>query len=104
MTTTHSRFVPNPRLGYELLRSTMLIDDVARIAENIADQAKSIAPEDQGDYIASIEAVSGFDSRGVLARVNANDWKAGLIEFGTSDTPTFAPIRRAAERYGAVRG
>lgn len=103
MTTTRTRFVPNPMLAQEVLRATMLLDDLQAIAENIAEQAVAIAPEDEGDYLRSIEAVSGFDARGVMARVNANDWKAALIEFGTTDTPVFAPIRRAADRYGAVR-
>lgn len=102
MTTPLSKghFVPNPLLAKELERATFLQDDLARIAENIAQKAKDTAPEDSGDYRDGIEADSGFDSRGVLARVNANDWKSALIEFGTSDTPPFRVLTRAAESLG----
>jgi hypothetical protein len=95
-----SKFVPNPLFEQELLRSTLLQDDLQKVAEDIAEKAVAAAPEDDGDYKAGIEAVSGMGEDGVQARVNANDWKSGLIEFGTEDTPTFAPLRRGAEAAG----
>lgn len=101
MSFTH--FIPNPMLGAELSRSRMLQPALLNIAENIRDEAKQLSPEDKGDYINSIEAKSGVDGRGVYAAVEATDWKAALIEFGTADTPAFAPIRKAADKYGALR-
>jgi hypothetical protein len=72
-------------------------------AKFAAEEAKRIAPVLTGSYRDSIraEVVEG------KAKVIADDMAAGFIEFGTEDTPTFAPLRRAAEAIfgtGKLRG
>jgi hypothetical protein len=72
-------------------------------AEEIADEARELAPVDEGDYIAGIEATGGTDSESAMGRVNANDWKSGLVEFGTGSpgpTARYAPLRRAVQQLG----
>lgn len=104
---TTQRFVPNPMLAEELKRATFLLDDMQRAAEAIADAARGLAPEEFGDYKDGIEAEAGTDAKGVLGRVNANDWKSGLIEFGAGEgRPVFAPLRKGAEAagFGTPRG
>ena len=71
------------------------------IADNIADAARAVAPVDQRDYVDGIEVETGDDEQGnPVARVNANDWKSHGIEFGTVDTPKFAPLRRGLDSQG----
>lgn len=95
-----NRFVPNPAGIKELARSREMQASMLREAEEIADAARGLAPVDQSDYIASLGTETAADERGVYARAISTDWKAGFIEFGTVDTPTFAPLRRGAEQAG----
>ncbi len=66
-------------------------------AERVASAARSIAPVLTGAYRTGIRAESGRVGPYVIARVNANDYKSHWIEAGTSDTPTFAVLRRALD-------
>lgn len=95
-----TRFVPNPAGLRELNRSREMQAAMAREAEEVADAARALAPQDEGDYVASIGVEVTADAQGVKAQAVATDWKAGFIEFGTVDTPTFAPLRRGAEQAG----
>lgn len=94
------RFVPNPLFPGQLLRSTILLDDLEEQAQEIADAAKELAPVLSGAYRDGLVGVAGQDGGEVQGRVVGRDFKSGWIEFGTSDTPAFAPIRRAAESKG----
>lgn len=71
-----------------------------RGAEAAAREAQRLAPVDTGEYRASIRVVDSADG----VRVVANDDKATFIEFGTSDTPAFAPLRRGTEAAGLHTG
>jgi hypothetical protein len=98
-----TRYVPNPAQVGELGRSKQLLDELMKRAEEAADKARGLAPVDSGDYRDGIEVDGGVDGSTVVARVNANDWKSGLIEFGTgrpAPTPAYAPLRRGAEQAG----
>lgn len=57
-------------------------------------------PYETGDYVDSIEPDIELENGEWIGRVNAFDWKANFIEFGTSDTPTFAPLQRGADAAG----
>lgn len=89
-------FVPNPGFAAALARSTMFEDDMARIAEEIAETAQANAPESSGDFKDGIESTYGDG----YARVNMKDWKSVFIEFGTSEHPFGAPLRKAIESLG----
>lgn len=91
-----SRFVPNPRFESEAKRSAEMKAAMKRGAQAAADEARRMAPVDTGEYRASIRVVETADG----ARVVADDDKATYIEFGTSDTPAFAPLRRGTEAAG----
>lgn len=65
-------------------------------AELIAERAREIAPVRTGAYRESIHVEQDPQGAQVVAGGPGVDY-AAYIEVGTSDTPTFAPIRRAAE-------
>lgn len=95
-----TNYIPNPALekllGATLEMKIMLHDR----ADEVVKAAKDIAPVSSGDYRDGLDAESGLDKGGMVGRVNANDWKSGFIEFGTSTTPTFAVLRRAIDQVG----
>jgi hypothetical protein len=67
-----------------------------RAGEQAAQEAQRLAPVDTGEYRSSIRVVDTPTG----ARVVAEDDKATYIEFGTEDTPAFAPLRRGTEAAG----
>ena len=89
-------------------------DDAKRLlmelGEKVAAKARELAPVKTGAYHDSIVVDSpgarvagvpvGATGARTSYRVVATDHKSGWIEFGTKDTPTFAPLRRAAEASG----
>lgn len=95
-----AKFIPNPQCIPMIKRSKDLQDSLGSAANKIADTAKSIAPVRTGAYRDSIEGIDGLEKSEVLGRVIAKDFKAHWIEFGTTDTPTFAVLRKAAELNG----
>lgn len=95
-----SRFVPNPGFLAEFSRSKQLLDVLKGKADEAADNARAVAPVQFGDYQDGIEAVSGIEGGMAVGRVNANHFTSHWIEAGTSDTPTFAPLRKGAEATG----
>lgn len=94
-------FVPN-LLGQAEAAAAPGMEAAARAAATvIAAKAIALAPFDPEDpdehYREQIEVDSGIVGGVAFGRVNANDPASGYIEFGTSDTPTFAVLRRAGE-------
>lgn len=57
----------------------------------------SNSPEDSGDYKRSIQVIKPAESG--KGRVGATEGYGNLIEFGTADTPEFAPRRRTIEYF-----
>lgn len=84
-------FIPNPNFIRELAGT----EDYLAALEEKADLAASHAREfyapvgETGDYKASIRVTSEAGH----VYLGAFDFKAGWIEFGTVDTPVFAPLR-----------
>jgi hypothetical protein len=90
-----SRFVPNPALP--ALVGTLISPYVKSTTEKVADFARAIAPVETGAFASSIETDYGVGKLGeVTGRVVSNIRYAAYIEFGTSDTPTFATFYLAA--------
>lgn len=72
-------------------------------AGDIRDVAESIAPVGAGEgghYKDQITADAAVIAGLAAARVNARKFTSGFIEFGTSDTPAFAPLRNACDGAG----
>lgn len=102
------RFKYNPAATAQLARTAAMVETLREKAEDSAEQSRAIAPVDTGEYRDSITATAGISKGFAIGRVNAGKFTAGWLEFGTSDTPVFAPLRRGAEaaglRIGGTRG
>lgn len=97
------RFVPNMRGIALLARTPAMSRAMLERAEYVAEIASSIAPRGPGKgghYADMIDAVAMVIGSLAGARVNANKFTSGFIEFGTSDTPAFAILRTAADAAG----
>lgn len=84
----------------EISRSAQLADVLHDVAEDVAQEARVFAPVLTGGYRDEIDTDTGVEGVTLIARVNANFFTSWFIEAGTVDTPTFAPLRRAAEALG----
>lgn len=65
------------------------------LAEQAAEYWRSVSPVDEGDYVESIEVVQD----GPEVAVVAQDPKAHIIEWGSEDTPEFAPRTKTEEFF-----
>jgi len=88
-------FKMNPGFVARMSRDLSLIPPLKDAADAAAERARELAPTLSGDYRAGIKTAVGADAKSVFARLNATDFKSHWIEFGTSDTPAFAPLRRS---------
>lgn len=98
------RFVPNPPGIGLLARTPRMAAGMRAWAEYVADIVVEVAPygEGQGGHYRDMIGVDGpvSSAAGLGARVNAYKFTAGFLEFGTSDTPAYAPLRTAADAAG----
>jgi hypothetical protein len=102
------RFIPNP-IGIQQLKvGAQMKYMLHEVAETITEAAKELARSEaylSGDYYRSIRPASGIEKTesgpAAIARVNAWDWKAGWIEFGSiHNNPPRRILQRAAEASG----
>ena len=83
-------FIPSFNLEDKLTQEFLASDGARRVCEAIAEVARDVhAPVDTGEYRDSIHVADG--------KVVADAPHAVVVEFGTNDTPAFAPLRKAAE-------
>lgn len=66
---------------------------VSVVVDQVAHAAQALAPVLTGAYRNSIQT----DKNGINGAVYSDIRYAVYLEFGTSDTPTFATLRRASE-------
>jgi hypothetical protein len=96
-------FIPKP-LGIALIaRTPFMANAMEERAGEVAAAAKAIAPRGpgKGGHYADMIDTAQIVAEGVAgARVNAWKFTSGFIEFGTSDTPTFAPLRLGCDAAG----
>jgi hypothetical protein len=99
-------FVPNPHAADDIAMSEGWARHLFEVTAAVAAAAK-VAFEMQGphpyaigDYVAQIEASVQVEGGRLVGRVDANDEVSWWIEVGTSDTPTFAPLRLGADMVG----
>jgi len=95
--------MPNPFSEYGVsdadfeaeMNSAEVLEAKIELAEKAAAYWRRISPEDTGEYIDSIEVrVDGND-----VSVGSDDDKAHYIEYGTEDTPEFAPRAKTQARF-----
>lgn len=93
-------FVPNPRFEEELLRSTfvkVILDELAKAAATLY---RDGVPVDEGDLRDSVFGDVQLTADGFAGRIGATDWKAALVELGTSLLEPNGSLRRAIESIG----
>lgn len=95
-----SFYVPNPDFADEVLRSSEVKELVTDLAERGADLYAEGVPRAEGDLADSIFSDVALTPDRYAGRVGATDYKAGLIELGTSRNPPNGALRRALESLG----
>lgn len=93
-----TQFIEDRNFRRNLYRSLPVKLILADKAEQVKTAAEASAPRDSGEYASSFRSDVGEDERGfTVGRVwtehPAGDW----IEFGTSDTPKHATLRKALD-------
>lgn len=69
-----------------------------RLSGVVSEGAREVAPVDEGDYIRSLGHDVIVDDGTTKGIAYSTDPKALHIEYGTVDTPTFAPLRRGLDK------
>ena len=94
------RFVENPTFRREVLRSYA----VGKLLEELAKEGAAVyrngVPVDEGDLADSVFGDVTLTEEGFVGRIGASDWKAALVEFGTSLRNPDGSLRRAIESIG----
>jgi topoisomerase IA-like protein len=88
-----NKIILRPGLELLLQKDPQVLAGTLRKAEEVAQEARAIAPVATGRYQDSIRALIEDGKAIVLADVPY----AVYVEYGTVDTPTFAPLRRAMD-------
>jgi hypothetical protein len=89
-------FLPNPRFPLEMAKDAVLVAQLASAAKGAEENAKALAPVREGDYRDGIEVVV----EGSEVALVGTYWTSHFLEFGTVDTPAFAPLRRGVRAAG----
>lgn len=92
-----------PNLESIIAQNVVLRARIALLANQILALAKQLVPVRSGSLQESGRVEFGLDGDIVTAKVifgGGDVDYAVYVEFGTSDTPTFAFLRRAGEAYG----
>lgn len=103
VSTPGFRYVPNPLFPALVASSVEMVALMGEKADKGAEIAESIAPIGEGvggHYKDQIHGTSGINNGVAMGRINAWKFTSGFLEFGTSDTPKFAVLRRAVESLG----
>ncbi|MDV6979655.1 hypothetical protein [Mycobacterium intracellulare] len=90
-----SDFIPQSEIDDYLENSEDLLEGKLELAREVVEYARSISPEDTGEYKAGIK-VRRYGRAGV--GVVWTDPKSNIIEYGTEDTPEFA-VRARTEAH-----
>lgn len=91
------RFVPNPRFEAQAKRSPEMRAMLRKRAGRAANEVERIGKTFANSYRATVEdTADGVRIEGNTDGINAASW----WEFGTSNNPAVAPLRRGAEAAG----
>lgn len=95
-----ARLEISPTFEAEVLRSFFVKTLLEALADAGAELYREGVPVDEGDLHDSIFGIVELTVEGYRGRVGATDWKAALIEFGTSKRDPDGSLRRAIEALG----
>lgn len=95
-----ARFELNRGFEAELLRDVHVAHLLDALAEEGAEVYRDGVPVAEGDLRDSVFGDVALTERGWIGRIGAEDWKAGIIEFGTSLRAPDGSLRRAIESLG----
>lgn len=98
------RFVPNPAFTLQVAREPLMAAFLEEEAQVVKAGAESVSPVDTGLYKSSFDTEIATEHGGFVARVTNSAPYWLYIEFGTSDTPTFQPLRKGLELAHLRRG
>lgn len=70
--------------------------DITKVAAQFIELWKENSPEDSGEYKDSIQVIN--EAEGGEIQIGATAEYANIIEYGSEDTPEFAPMRRTVEQ------
>lgn len=76
--------------------------EITAMCDEVIELWRSNSPEDSGEYKASIQMIRPAD--GGTAEVAATVEYANIIEYGSVDTPEFAPMRKTVEQMNRRLG
>lgn len=88
-----SGFIPNPGFVPALLAGGEMEAALVTVAKPKLERAQGIAPVDTGEFRASLHLEVALGEVAIVT----DDPKWIYLEYGTSDTPTFATLRQALE-------
>lgn len=95
-----ARFKGNYRGIGQMLRSAQMQREMETRAERVKGKAETLAPHDSGRYAGSFRVESGVrEGRKprAVAKVINDAPNAPYVEWGTSKTPRFRPMGKAAD-------
>ena len=93
-------FVPNPNFEEELRRASFVKEILDELAKEGAALYRDGVPVDEGDLRDSVFGDVQLTEDGFAGRIGATDWKAALVELGTSLLAPDGSLRRAVESIG----
>lgn len=93
-------YVPNPSFEKELLRASFVKAILDELARSAAALYRDGVPVDEGDLRDSVFGDVQLTADGFAGRIGATDWKAALVELGTSLLEPNGSLRRAIESVG----
>lgn len=92
------RYVPKPGIEEELASSLgmrNLMDDTTR---PVAAAVRQSSPRRSGRYRRSITTGVTLEDDGWHGRVGSTDFAWHMVEYGSVNNPTYAPLRRGLEK------
>lgn len=100
--SAHVFYVPDHDFREEVLRASIVKELLDGIAREGAEIYRDGVPVDEGDLRDSVFGDVVLTADGYQGRIGATDWKAALVEFGTSIRSPDGSLRRAMEAIGVV--
>lgn len=93
-------YIPNPDFPDEAVRATFVKVLLEELGKAGAELYRDGVPVDESDLRNGIFFDVQMTSDGFVGRIGSTDWKAALIEFGTSLHAPDGSLRQAIEGIG----
>lgn len=96
-------FTPNPQFVKKVAARRQMVKFIDRKTVKVFENVRRFAPIDTRDYIDSLDHQTDVVNGRALGVVTTTSWKWHFIEFGTNDTPTFAPLRKGLDATPGIK-